>query len=171
MMSNLQGPIPVDPPDHQGFGRLVDDLMVSEARLLAVHTPEVDRVVEQFRHVVRKTGRSVYLWTEDRGMVSLKEGNVEVPGCKRLIDALRYVLQSMHFGVYLFVDAEHQMRQGSVLVLRQISRARAGHDRRVILLGQDLRLPSVLDDSVTHFTHHQLVPTRPRLRDGRWVLG
>lgn len=150
--------------------RLVEDLMTSSARLLVVHTPSAQAVLKEFRRVARLTGKSIYRYSEEIGIYSLKDGDFIVPGSKRLPDALRYIQQSMHYGIYLLDDIAASLRQPNLGLLRQLARARAGNDRKVILIGTDLRIPALLSESVMQFTHHHVLPTRPRLRDGKWVL-
>jgi len=150
--------------------RLVEDLMASSARVLVVHTPSSKAVIKEFRRVARLTGKSIYRYSESIGIYSLKDGDFVVPGSKRLPDALRYIQQSMHYGIYLLDNIAASLRQPNLGLLRQLSRARAGNDRKVILVGTDLRIPAGLSESVMQFTHQHVLPTRPRLRDGKWIL-
>jgi hypothetical protein len=159
-----------DAPDIPPPTRLVEDLMGCAARVLVVHTPSAHAVLKEFRRVARLTGKSIYRYTEEVGIHSLKDGDFIVPGSKRLPDALRYIQQSMHYGIYLLDDISSSLRQPNLGLLRQLGRARTGNDRKVILIGSDLRIPAALAESVMQFTHQHVLPTRPRLRDGKWVL-
>lgn len=150
--------------------RLVEDLMSSAARVLVVHTPSAAAVIREFRRVARLTGKSIYRYSEEIGIYSLKDGDFIVPGSKRLPDALRYIQQSMHYGIYVLDEIGESLRQPNLGLLRQLAKARAGNDRKVVLVGTDLRIPALLSESVMQFTHQHVLPTRPRLRDGKWIL-
>ena len=86
-------------------------------------------------------------------------------------DALRYVLKSMHYGVYLFSDFQGHLQHRGIEHLRGVAASRDGYQRKVILLGSDMRLPGLLADSIYHvFEQQQQETLKPRLRDGRWVV-
>jgi hypothetical protein len=94
---------------------------------------------------------------------------MRVPGSKRVTDALRYILQSMQFGVYLFTDYADHLRPPNIGLLRQIARIRSGNGRKVVFVGEEVQLPDGLDELVERISHVQTGVLRPRLRDGRWV--
>lgn len=149
--------------------KLVADLLAQDGRVIALTTPSSEAVVREFGRVARVSGQSIYRWIDDVGLRSMREGSFTVPGSKRLPDALRYIAQSMQFGVYLFVDIDRHLRHLNVALLRQIARARGGQERKVVMLGEQLLLPAVLGDAVVQIAHRAESRTRPRLRDGRWV--
>ena len=91
-------------------------------------------------------------------------------GVKRMADALRYILQSMHFGIYLFVAAEGHLRPPNIGLLRQIGRAKGGNERKVVFIGGTLTLPDNLEEVTEHLSFERVMPQRPRLSDGRWVI-
>ena len=96
--------------------------MQSPQNLIAIETAHAADVVAQFRLLALRTGQSVYYWQEDAGITSLRERDVRVPGSKRVTEALRYILQSMQFGIYLFTDYEEHLRAPNIGLLRQIAR-------------------------------------------------
>ena len=77
----------------------LDRIVDAESALVVLRTDQPEVVVEQFRQITRRSGQSAYVWYRDDGLRSLREGDVRVPGCRRVSDTLRYVLQSMHFGI------------------------------------------------------------------------
>jgi hypothetical protein len=87
-----------------------------------------------------------------------------------MTDALRYILQSMHFGIYLFADVSPHLRPPNTGLLRQIGRSRGGNERKVVFIGKQLHLPESMDEMAERLTYAGVRPTRPRLRDGRWVM-
>jgi hypothetical protein len=86
-----------------------------------------------------------------------------------MTDALRYVLQSMHFGVYLFVDFADHLRPTDTLLLRRISRLQATNERKLVFIGNRIDLPEELDGMFERFTAESEMHRQLRLRDGRWV--
>ncbi len=159
-----------DNPDHFVTPKLFEQIVQSRHHLIAIETATTADIVLQFRQLALRGGQSIYLWQGDSGIVSLREGDVRVPGSKRMTDALRYILQSMQFGVYLFTDFVEHLRPPNTGLLRQISRIRTGHERKVIFIGEPVPLPDGLEELIERIKHHSLASGNPRLRDGRWVV-
>ena len=149
--------------------KLFDRILQSPQNLIAIDTAHSVDMVAQFRLLALRTGQSVYYWQEDAGITSLRERDVRVPGSKRVTDALRYILQSMQFGVYLFTDYQEHLRAPNVGLLRQIARAKSGNGRKVVFIGERVILPEGLDALTDHIEHMPETTGKPRLRDGRWV--
>jgi hypothetical protein len=147
----------------------LDRIVNAESVLTILMTDQPEVLVEQFRHVARRSGQSVYVWYPESGLRSLREGDVRVPGCRRVGDTFRYVLQSMHFGIYLMVGVRGVLGRGEKTLLRQLQRASGEHVRRIVLLTNDEALVKSAEDvaSVIGADH---AGGRPRLRDGRWVV-
>ena len=126
--------------------------------------------IAQFRLLAMRTGQSVYYWQVDAGITSLRERDVRVPGSKRVTEALRYILQSMQFGVYLFTNYDEHLRAPNIGLLRQIARtpieqwSQSGVRRRT--RGRFRTDSIVLTDRIKHTPE---IASKPRLRDGRWV--
>ena len=165
--SSMQPAGPIELGDIAGLFEQVTEI---EANVIAVHTHNVDETMTQFAQLCRRSGRSIYQWTDNLGLKSMKESEINVPGSRRLAEALRYILQSMHYGVYIFTGFERQLRQPCINLLRQIARIRTGYDRKVVLMGNKIALPMKLSDVVTHIVHQKVTRQRPKLRDGRWVF-
>ena len=159
----------VESSDISVSNRLFDRVLASTQNLVVVETTDVDEVVTQFRQFALRSGQSIYQWQDDVGISSLRESEVRVPGSKRMADALRYILQSMHFGIYLFTDYAGHLRPPNTGLLRQIARVR-GNARKVVFVGGTVVLPDSLEEVSEHLTHERVAPTRLRLRDGRWVM-
>jgi hypothetical protein len=83
---------------------------------------------------------------------------------------LRYIQQSIHFGVYLITQFPLPMPAMDSTLLRQLARAPAGHVRRVVLLDAAPTLIASLDDVAVRLSGMAPASQRPRLRDGRWLL-
>jgi len=149
--------------------KLFERIVQSPQNLIAIETPNAADVLAQFRLLALRTGQSVYYWQPDAGITSLREREMRVPGSKRVTDALRYILQSMQFGVYLFTDYAEHLRAPNIGLLRQIARIRSGNGRKVVFVGEQVQLPDGLDELVERIAHAQTGQLRPRLRDGRWV--
>ena len=149
--------------------KLFERIVQSPQNLIAIETPNAADVLAQFRLLALRTGQSVYYWQTEAGITSLREREMRVPGSKRVTDALRYILQSMQFGVYLFTDYAEHLRAPNIGLLRQIARIRSGNGRKVVFVGEHVELPEGLDELVERIPHLQVGQSRPRLRDGRWV--
>jgi hypothetical protein len=150
---------------------IFDRILSASGPLVALKANDAAWLVEQFRLVARRTGQAVYLWRHAEGLVSLRDAQMRVPGCQRLGDALRYILQSLHFGVYLLDMPPGAPSATDGALLRQLSRAQTGHVRRVVLLGASPSLLATFENDVVRVdADWQARSAAPRLRDGRWVV-
>jgi hypothetical protein len=154
------------------FERIVE----SERNLLAIDTRREEEILAQFQRFALRSGRAVYAWNEREGIVSLREGDVRVPGSMRLIEALRHISSSIHFGVYLFRGLPAQMQYSTwrgqcMAFLRQIARGRGqgGNIRKIVLIDEKATFGDPLDDLIERITDDPNPPKRIKLRDGRWV--
>lgn len=162
-------PIMASSPPKAGI-EIFERILAAPGGLVVVDGVESQVLVGQFRAIARHTGQAVYLWQPDSGLGSLRDAHARVPGCQRLGNALRYMQQSMHFGVYLLADLELPLSAMDATLLRQLSRAPSGHLRRVVVLGPPPALVDHLGDAATRIDAQADQPLRPRLRDGRWVV-
>ena len=160
----------VDSSDSNLSSRRFDRVIASKQNLIVVETEDKSDLLVHFRQLALRSGQSIYQWQDDLGISSLREGEVRVPGSKRMADALRYILQSMHFGIYLFTEAEGHLRPPNIGLLRQIGRAKGGNERKVVFIGEALTLPDSLEEVTEHLSYARVARQRPRLRDGRWVI-
>lgn len=156
--------------------QLFDRIVGSDRTLIAIDTPRAEEVLNQFKQFARRSGNSIYSWTEDEGITSLREGTVSVSGSTRLPDALRYINASMQFGVYLFPGLSgllrfSPLRAQCMALLRQISRARDGgaNVRRVVLIDERVDLSDSVDAMMLRFADAPTAVRPLRLRDGRWI--
>src|SRR6187402_3772541 len=76
--------------------KLLEQILKAPANLIALETAHGGDALNQFHTLAMRTGTSMYVWDPDNGISSLRESGLRVPGSKRITDALRYVLQSMH---------------------------------------------------------------------------
>lgn len=148
----------------------LDSLVERKDNVVALHADDPEQTLVHFRVMCRRTGKSVYHWSDQHGLISMKASDISVPGSRKLSDALRYVMQSMHYGVYVFTGFEKQLQHNCIEYLRGISQSRDGYQRKVVLVGQKVVLPGMLSDHVFHVVEQQPEKVRPRLRDGRWVV-
>jgi alpha-ketoglutarate-dependent taurine dioxygenase len=148
---------------------LLDAVLSAEASLIALHSPLEGIFIDRLMPLARQSGQSIYHWVPDRGLVSLREGQIVVQGSKRLADALRYIAQAAHFGIYFFTDFASHLSAQSIAQLRQISRTKAQHERKVVLLAEHMRLPEMLGEACFHLLHVTNSNGRLRLRNGIWV--
>jgi len=149
--------------------KLLERIVQSPQHVIALDSDNPDDTLAQLRLLAIRAGTSIYAWDPDGGITPLREAGLYVPGTKRLADALRYVLQSLHFGVYLFVDFADYLRPAETLFLRRISRLTMRSERKVVFMGDGVVLPEELEGLYGQLTARAQVPQRLRLRDGRWV--
>lgn len=148
---------------------LFDEILGQTANLIALETKDVEGAVDQFRKLSRRAGQSVYLWSYGQGLESLKEQEISVPGSRNLVEALRFVVQSMHFGIYVFKGFEGEMRGPCFRLLKRLAAPRAGNQRKVVLLGEQVTLPPSLASVSGRLAFSEIEPSVLRLRGGRWV--
>ncbi len=158
-------------PDTQAGSDVFERILASTCPLVALQSADPAILVEQFRLVARRTGQAVYLWRHADGLTSLRDAQMRVPGCVRLGDALRYILQSLHFGVYLMDMPPGPPSATDGALLRQLARTSTGHVRRVVLMGASASLLATFEDDVVKVDAQPPGPAAaPRLRDGRWIV-
>jgi hypothetical protein len=156
------------PIDTQAGSDVLEHVLDASGSLIWLDTDNVDDLVTQFGQIARRSGQSLYRWRPDEGLSGLRDAQMRVPSCPRIGDALRYVLQSLHFGVY-FITPPPLVGAQDTYLLRQIARAPREPIRRVVLLGASPSLAEGLDDVLIHIAPRAR-PVGLRLRDGRWVI-
>jgi len=149
--------------------KLLEQILKAPGNLIAMETTHVNDALVQFRTLAMRTGTSMYLWDPDGGISSLRESGLRVPGSKRITDALRYVLQSMHFGIYLFVDFSAHLKSADTVLLRRISRMQGANERKLVFVSSAFELPEELDGMFERLAVDDEKQPRMRLRDGRWI--
>ncbi|HET7329226.1 MAG TPA: hypothetical protein VFJ26_00325 [Dyella sp.] len=149
---------------------IYERILTAPGGLVVLEHVDSDAVIEQFRALARLNGQSVYLWRQETGMENLREAHAVIPGSQRLGNALRYIQQSIHFGIYLLAPFPLPLVPTDSALLRQLARAPAGHVRRVVLLDAPDLLVSSIDDVAVRLGSTANTIQRPRLRDGRWLL-
>ena len=153
----------------QSVERFYQELVDRNERVLVFHTTDLPSVLEQFSQLSRRSGLSVYQWSEVCGLQSLKDSDIHVPGSRKLPDMLRYVLETRHFGIYLVTDFGSQLLGRCEEFLLQIRNTQFNDGRKVLLVGQNLKIPSRLSKNLPHVVENDPGEFRLRLRNGRWV--
>ena len=148
---------------------LFDRILAAPSGLVVLESHEVEALIAQMRALARHSGQAVYLWQPDTGLGNLRDAHARVPDCERLGNALRYMQQSMHFGVYFLRDLELPLSAADAALLRQLARAPKGHLRRVVLIDAPTTLVAYLGELAAPVSCEGGKPRRLRLRDGRWI--
>jgi hypothetical protein len=158
-------------PPYAG-AEIFERILAAASGLVVLESRDVDvqALIDQFRAIARHTGQAVYLWQPDTGLSSLRDVHVRVPDCQRLGNALRYMQQSMHFGVYFLVGLELPLSAMNATLLRQLARAPKEHLRRVVLIDAPAALAEHLGALAVRLSSEDSQPRRLRLRDGRWLV-
>ena len=153
----------------QAGAEIFERILEAPSGLVVLESHDVEALLEQMRALARHTGQAVYLWQPDAGLGNLREAHAWVPDCERLGNTLRYIQQSMHFGVYLLRGLELPLSTPDAAALRQLARAPKGHVRRVVLIDAPPALVAYLGDLAASISGAGGEPRPLRLRDGRWV--
>lgn len=146
-----------------------DRILAAPTGVVVVRSEDGLALVEHFRGIARHSGQAVYLWQPGAGLSSLRDAYARVPEAKRLGQALRYMQQSMHFGVYVLQEVELPLLAADLVLLRQLARTQAGRLRRVVLLNPPKALIDQLGELVECIVAETEQAPRLRLRNGRWV--
>jgi hypothetical protein len=154
-------------PDPAITSALLERIVEAGQSLILLPCEERDLLREQLRLNAIRTGQALYVWREGEGLRSVREGHLPVPGSRRFVDALRYVAQSAHFGIYFFSGYPQPFDATMIPLLRQIAKLGGERVRRVVLLDPDTSLPTTVE--CCELGWNAGAHARPRLRDGRWV--
>lgn len=163
MLSSMVSAVP------QAGTEIFERILEAPSGLVVLDSDDVHGLIEQFRVMARHSGQAVYLWQPDTGLGSLRDAHARVPGCQRLGNALRYMQQSMHFGVYFLLGIELPLSAMDATLLRQLARAPKNYLRRVVLIDAPAALVEHLDELAVRLSGNSQ-PRRLRLRDGRWLV-
>ena len=153
----------------QAGAEIFERILTAPSGLVVLQSKDAEALIEQVRVLARHSGQAVYLWQPDTGLGSLREAHARVPDCERLGNALRYMQQSMHFGVYFVRSVELPLSAVDAALLRQLARAPKGHLRRVVLVDAPAALTAHLGDLAAQVNTEDGKPRQLRLRDGRWL--
>lgn len=148
---------------------IFDRILASPTGLVVLETNDVQELIGQFQFIARSTGQSMYVWQPDTGLSSLRDSYGGVPDCQRLGNALRYMNQSMHFGIYFMVGLELPLSAMDDTLLRQLALSPDDYLRRVILMDVPAALTKSLGELATRLDGEESRPRHLRLRDGRWL--
>ena len=154
----------------QAGTEIFERILAAASGLVVLHCVDSHALVNQFRMIARHTGQAMYLWQPDTGLGSLRDAHVRVPDCQRLGHALRYMQQSMHFGIYFVVGLQLPLSTTDANLLRQLARVPKAHVRRVVLMDAPAALTEHLGALAVQLDGKDSQPRRPRLRDGRWLV-
>lgn len=153
----------------QAGTEIFDRILAAKSGLVVLECGDPSALIANFRAIARHSGQALYLWQPDNGLGNLREAEARVPGCQRLGSALRYMQQSMHFGVYLLLGLELPLSAMDSTLIRQLAKQPSGHLRRVVLVDPPAALIGHLGELASVITGPSSAPQRPRLRDGRWI--
>ncbi len=149
--------------------KLLEQILNSESNLIGIESAHIEDTLEQFRQLALRSGQSVYLWDPENGVAALRQSELRVPGSRRFNDALRFILQSMQFGIYLLIDFEDQIKPPNTSLLRRFARIRSANQRKIVFLSSKLEFGEEIDALVERLQSGAESGSPPRLRDGRWI--
>ncbi len=150
---------------------LYDHVLEAKSHLVILDSPFPEDVVGYLRQMAQRRGHSIYLWNGESGLSSLREHGITVAGSKRISEALRFIIQSGRFGVYVFPADMREYTPQVLALLRQIARTKDGSEKRVMMLGSEIEITTPLDRLAQVIVHRHGLTGKLRLRDGRWIRG
>lgn len=156
------------PPLHAST-KLLDRILAMPSGLIALSGADGDACIAQFAAIARRSGQAVYCWQPEKGLGSLRDAYARVSDCEPLGRALRYVQQSMHFGVYLFRDVPLPLSASQETLLRQLALQPPGHPRKLVLVDAPERLVRQLAPEIVVIDALAVPAPVLRLRDGEWL--
>lgn len=152
------------------MSKFFESLLETGHTVIALDVSDLDSTLLHLRSLSRSTGRSFYYWSENNGLHSMKDSEITVPGCSKLIDALRHVANSLHYGIYIFSGFDKQLTHNANQALISIAKNPNEAKHCVILIGEKLNLPGMLKSSIHQVAYHEQDQPKLQLRDGRWVV-
>lgn len=161
----------VDFDDPGCAARVYSELVSATSAVVLLGSDDPTRLMIALAPFARRAGQSIYCFVPDQGLTSLREDGFLVPQTKRTPEALRHIMQSSHFGVYLFPDGKDHLQGPNLATLKQLARRRPAGDKRIVLLARDLLELAPLLDVAAAVRQRSRSTGRLKLRDGRWIRG
>ncbi len=152
------------------MSKFFESLLEAGHTVIALDVGDLDSTLLHLRSLSRSTGRSFYYWSENNGLHSMKDSEITVPGCNKLIDALRHISNSLHYGIYIFSGFHDQLSHNTIQALINIAKNPKNAKHCVILIGENLTLPGLLKSSTHQVAYHEQERPKLQLRDGRWIV-
>ncbi len=149
--------------------KMFESLLSADKNLIVMSTPEPVVALAQLRQLAMRGGQAVYVWEPELGIAPMRDASARVTSTERLGDALRYIQRSRHFGIYVLVGAERELRAEHTGLLQSISEGDSPAARKLAFLGSSFNLPADLIESVDYIRCNGATTARLRLRDGKWL--
>ncbi len=145
-------------------------ILAASSRLIALRVNDVTRTIAQCRHAALRSGQAIYLWQPASGLISLRDADVQVPTGHGLAEAMQHVLQSIHFGIYLFDGFQTQMRLPVVRLMRRIAREPSDNDRKLVFIADHFAFAAQIESAIEYMRIPNVEPGKPHLRSGHWIV-
>lgn len=149
--------------------KMFESLLTADKNLIIMSTPDPTLALSQLRQLAMRGGQAVYVWEPEIGIAPMRDTSARVGSTERLGDALRHVLRSRHFGIYIMVGAERELRPEHSGLLKSISDSVSPAARKLAFLGSSFNMPADLVQSVEYIRCNGATTARLRLRDGKWL--
>lgn len=132
-------------------------------------TPDPALALAQLRQLAMRGGQAVYEWQPELGIAPLRDASPRIAGTERLVDALRHIQRSRHFGIYILLGAERELRREDVGLLQSIGDSDNTAPKKLAFLGSSFIMPAELVESVHYIRCNGTANASLRLRDGKWL--
>lgn len=134
-------------------------LLRAATPLIAIESPEEERVIESFRHAMADVLLPLHRWSITEGLrrIDLDLSDNDEDGPDSLAPDASYTLQYMRQqgerGIYLMLDFNPYLRYPMILrLLREIVQRQGGVAHTIVLVATKLEIPEELEPYVTRFS-------------------
>lgn len=132
----------------------METVIDSDAPIAVFDTTDVDRVLGLFKRMTLTTGRAVYDWNPEHGLYRLGVEHIFIPRTRTPYDVLSYIAASRHYGIYVLRGLDSELQKPAIqTALRKFAEKKGNVRRLIILMGDNIQLPSGLSDVVVHVRH------------------
>ncbi|MFK5984445.1 MAG: hypothetical protein QM479_03320, partial [Pseudomonadota bacterium] len=96
----------------------LEKILKTRFRLIGIETPNRSAILDTFREHNSKSGTPVYIWKEDIGLYRLDISHVKIPQTTSIQQALAYINNNKHQGIFLFMNFSQYM--GNIFVEKSL---------------------------------------------------
>lgn len=148
--------------------KLFDAIMSEQKNLVVLSAPDRALAFAQLHQLALRSGQAMYVWEPEVGIAPMRDLTDRFTTTQRLVDALRHVVRSRHFGVYVFVDVERELKAEHTPLLQAIVEGDGQIARKLVFLGSGFKPPAELADAIAYLRCNDKRAASVRLRDGKW---
>lgn len=120
-------------------------LLDSKIRLAGMETDNAKRVMELFSKFNLDSGVAVYNWSPEHGFYRLGIEHIFIPKTRMPSEALNYIANSRHYGVYLMSGFADKLEMPSLQkILTKISTQEVENEKLAVFIDDNIQVPEAL---------------------------